>query len=259
MEPNRLLGDEITYELQIRGLPIGGTVAMKRCSLREVLRLERIGESIPPSEVNLDVNSEFSICEGKLDDLSEDIKNFNVCNKENEFKRIHSRLIHLKLRIGRLNGDNDVIWRRTSDLNWCNQLFDVLSKAYSGMERTTSHSHSILDEAVPILTEISEPEKRSTVVQNNLIYAGDNCTMMEDIQQNFKELRINHNEDILCGKAHLNSTVCVEDLDPIPGKQPVYSDKSEISSENEHKKSVRFQNPDMTCPNSSKNVHLTDT
>nr|CAI5846417.1 unnamed protein product [Callosobruchus analis] len=29
MEINRLLGDEITYELQIRGLPIGNTVEQK--------------------------------------------------------------------------------------------------------------------------------------------------------------------------------------------------------------------------------------
>lgn len=44
---------------------------------------------------------------------------FNVNNEENEFKCIITQLINLKLRIGRINDDCDVIWRRTSLLNPC--------------------------------------------------------------------------------------------------------------------------------------------
>lgn len=42
---------------------------MKHSTIREIMRLEKIGESTPPSEVSLDVSNEFSICEGKLEKM----------------------------------------------------------------------------------------------------------------------------------------------------------------------------------------------
>nr|CAH7719225.1 unnamed protein product [Callosobruchus chinensis] len=48
MEVNRLLDDELTYELQLRGLPIGNTVSVKRTLLYDAIRAERLNVAQPP-------------------------------------------------------------------------------------------------------------------------------------------------------------------------------------------------------------------
>lgn len=60
MEVNRLLNDEITYELLIKGLATSGTVATMRMMLREALRLEKSGASGPLLQVDLDLQSELT-------------------------------------------------------------------------------------------------------------------------------------------------------------------------------------------------------
>nr|CAI5864337.1 unnamed protein product [Callosobruchus analis] len=92
MEINRLLGDEITYELQIRGLPIGNTVEQKRNLLREALRKERLKLIQPPEKCNFSEEHELVTCINKLSELRLAIADFNFANRENEFRRIHTRL-----------------------------------------------------------------------------------------------------------------------------------------------------------------------
>lgn len=89
MEVNRLLGDELTYELAIRGASVDGTVVDKRQRLRELL-----------SARALDASSELHICRTKMEELGADLLKFDMNNKHNEYLRIYSRLLHI---IGRLN------------------------------------------------------------------------------------------------------------------------------------------------------------
>lgn len=139
MEVNRLLGDELTYELTCRALPIGGSVSEKRESLREVLRLERLGERIPPiSAPMLEPGYELSTCEGKLSDLEENLREFNQENRKNEYKKIKSRLIHLTLRLDRINGDVNSLFNSQRDrlLTWCSQLQTALETLYISSNHT---------------------------------------------------------------------------------------------------------------------------
>lgn len=41
MDANRLSSEEVKYELEIRGMPLTGTLAQKRAILRDVLRMEQ--------------------------------------------------------------------------------------------------------------------------------------------------------------------------------------------------------------------------
>lgn len=102
MEINRLLGDELSYELEIRGLSSEGTVAEKRSILRGLMRCERSGFSTNVRDFNLDTESELDTCENKLQQLGNDIDTFDVNNKANEYARIYSRLLHINGRLSRL-------------------------------------------------------------------------------------------------------------------------------------------------------------
>nr|CAI5835360.1 unnamed protein product [Callosobruchus analis] len=112
MEINRLLGDEITYELQIRGLPIGNTVEQKINLLREALRKERLKLIQPPEKCNFSEEHELVTCINKLSELRLAIADFNFANREKEFRRIHTRLEHLSGRLRRLVCSSETDGRR---------------------------------------------------------------------------------------------------------------------------------------------------
>nr|CAI5840393.1 unnamed protein product [Callosobruchus analis] len=81
MEVNRLLGDELTYELQVRELPIGNTVAEKRMLLREALRMERQNLKTFPGKCTAPVELELDICSKKLSELRADVASFDSDNR----------------------------------------------------------------------------------------------------------------------------------------------------------------------------------
>lgn len=93
MDVNRLLSDELTYELLVRGCVIGDTVAEKRAALREAQRIERIIGIRSHPTVVLDRDQEKNICEHKLNDIEMALTRIDYGNIENEFKRLLSRLI----------------------------------------------------------------------------------------------------------------------------------------------------------------------
>nr|CAI5870154.1 unnamed protein product [Callosobruchus analis] len=109
MEVNRLLGDELTYELQVRELPIGNTVAEKRMLLREALRMERLNLKTFP---------------GKY------IASFDSDNRENDFRRIYSRLLHVSGRLARLQPNPDLEERKSLLYNESIQLLRDLNIAF---------------------------------------------------------------------------------------------------------------------------------
>nr|CAI5849025.1 unnamed protein product [Callosobruchus analis] len=131
MEINRLLGDEITYELQIRGLPIGNTVEQKRNLLREALRKERLKLIQPPEKCNFSEEHELVTCISKLSELRLAIADFNFANRENEFRRIHTRLEHLSGRLRRLVCSSETDGRRNLLLMEVMDLVSELNRTYS--------------------------------------------------------------------------------------------------------------------------------
>lgn len=216
MEVNRLLGEEITYELQIRGLPISGTVNEKRAALREVLRMERTGQRMPPETCNLDPNYELSICEGKLEDLSESIRNLDYGNRQNEYKRFNSRLFHLRGRMGRIRGDPELERYRDGLISRCEELYALLRRlddqtASENQDRGPTEAQcpissesvaqaniSLLDMPVPLLPEIlpynrvantnrelehtdRETQRLSSQMENLTVEGGDRRTRVSRV------------------------------------------------------------------------------
>lgn len=131
MEVNRLLSEELSYELFIRGLPTTGTVENKRTLLRDVFRLERLGEKRPPVLVDLDPVSELCTCRAKLNALSHSVNHFDHDNRDNDYKRIHTRLLHLNFRLNRIDARDQVdISLKHELLQSCIQLLTDLGATY---------------------------------------------------------------------------------------------------------------------------------
>lgn len=197
MDVNRLLGDELTYELLIRDLPIANNVAEKRATLREVLRAEKTGERIAPLLVDVDPFFELSTCSGKLSDLEENIANFNVNNKVNEFKRISSRLIHLNLRLNRINCSN-LAPQLTQLLEWQQSLVANLERinaiSVDSNEQLSQVHFSLMDTPVPLIPEVINSSGRRNETteehQENLIEVENNGSIPE-IRSEDTKLRSN--------------------------------------------------------------------
>lgn len=98
IDPYRLLSDELSYELMIRGIVTSGTVAEKRLRLRNRMRSEQDDDFDCP----LDPTAELDICNRKLRDLKQAIDNFDIENYLNDYARISTRLMHIYKRLGRV-------------------------------------------------------------------------------------------------------------------------------------------------------------
>ncbi|KAK4887215.1 hypothetical protein RN001_003486 [Aquatica leii] len=129
MEVNRLLSDELSYELQIRGMATVGTVQEKRSALRGCFRLEKNGIPFPTSVADLDMCEESQICTDKISEISSELDDFNTANKANEYQRINSRIIHLSGRIRRL--DSTRAPRKSELMSEVMRLVDRLEQIYS--------------------------------------------------------------------------------------------------------------------------------
>ncbi|KAJ8964621.1 hypothetical protein NQ317_003848 [Molorchus minor] len=161
MEVNRLLGDELTYELQIRNLNITGTCLKK---------------------VNLDGENELTVCSKKLEELKLGILNFDFGNRDNDFKRIYSRLLHVSSRLRRIACDNQNQVDLKGDLvSLCAQLIGDLNLAFEGLSTSQVEAqvvgqgaqgcseHSILDEANPLIPEVSYSRSVGPTVSYDLV------------------------------------------------------------------------------------------
>lgn len=183
MDAHRLLGDEIAYELQVRGLPVMRTVAENRSTLRGALRGEK--EGLTPTCLQpvdfLDPIEELHICSGKLQDLEDDIQNFDADNRDSEYRRITSRLSHINLRLRRIVTLGPEQEQQRTDLcGRCLQLLDAVGLGVQSLRRETpdvpevkDDEHvslidldnpiegSILDEPNPLVPVVAEEENRS--------------------------------------------------------------------------------------------------
>nr|CAI5866081.1 unnamed protein product [Callosobruchus analis] len=130
MEVNRLLSDELTYELEVRNLPIGSTVNEKRMLLRDVFRKERLKLAESPNKCSKLAEFERPICEGKLEDLRQSIASVDHDNRENEFRRIYTRLTHVSGRLSRLVCNSEQASQKYSLSHSATQLICELNRVY---------------------------------------------------------------------------------------------------------------------------------
>lgn len=166
MEVNRLSGDELAYELIIRGCAVGSNVAEKRVQLRQALREEvEPPSSIPESARGLiDLPGELQVCKAKLEQLTEEIKDFNATNSENEYRRLKTKLTHVRNRVLRIEPSDQQPESKVDAIitiaeGSLEALEDVYAKA-DAQARTTS----ILDEPNLLLPEVAHESHSSTCV-----------------------------------------------------------------------------------------------
>lgn len=173
MDVNRLLGDELIYELYVRDRPIGRTVAENRTLLRDALRWEKIHGPTTYSAI-LDLLDEKFTCEAKLTDLEQAIANFSAANRENDFKRIYTRLLHVAGRLNRLTcNEVDPEIDRLRLIAKCTRLIgevsllngedDMLGPEGNGEET------NIIDSPVPTLERNPVEPRRAVPVSQDLI------------------------------------------------------------------------------------------
>ncbi|KAK4876855.1 hypothetical protein RN001_009361 [Aquatica leii] len=197
MEINRLLSDELTHELLIRGAKIGDTVQEKRSLLRDAIKQERLGLVIQ-TDVTFDPEQELYICSTKLDELGGNIQEFDNSNKINEFQRIQSRLLHVQRRLSRVSCSNPALESKRNNLNFlCSGLLKALEDAFYIANlrnvQASKSSTSIIDQ--PNLDTISQTPCLPTISclepkTNQLITLDDNqdanCTTESVSSPKFK-------------------------------------------------------------------------
>lgn len=125
MEINRLLSDELSYELLVRGAVTDGTVEDKRQRLRTFMRLERSGDLPITSAIFMDPESEIQICDEKLLGLYQAMRDFDSENAVNERARFHTRLLHVLGRLGRIC-DGNVAQVKAQLITRCAELMGSL-------------------------------------------------------------------------------------------------------------------------------------
>lgn len=147
MDVHRLLGDELSYELALRGVPSDNrTVADKRTILRGLLRCERNGLSNTRVTDHLVVESELTTCNDKLSDLAEDIKQFDCHNAASEFRRINSRLLHIA---GRLNQLTELSELQSTTKVYLVSVCMQLMGTVADLAEKPPQPDSLLDQPVP--------------------------------------------------------------------------------------------------------------
>lgn len=99
IDPNRLAQDELVYELTVRGIAEGGTVEQMRKALRELLRLEKLGQSFVAAS-DLDYQEEVEVCTSKLNGVRDFLQTYD--GALNPYKKYTNKIAHIMGRIERL-------------------------------------------------------------------------------------------------------------------------------------------------------------
>lgn len=183
MDIHRLLSDELTYELCIRGSPTDGTVQEKRQRLRGLIRLEKLGTVVYKELCMTDdltvAQGEVDTCSKKLLELEAAIQSFDRQNAGSEQRRIQSRLLHVIGRLGRLpdgSGEKSELLSRGSQLlgsleeliapqppqdnqNRCQNLRPASDQLLD--EPNAGMSQHILDEPNPLLPQVVHSHSQS--------------------------------------------------------------------------------------------------
>ena len=105
-----------------------------------------------PSEVHFEADKELYVLSQKLDELLGEIQEFDRDNRENDFIRIKSRLLHTEGRLQRVSTEGEGHERKKSHLTFlCKELFESLEDAYKITNLRGAVRTSILDEPNEIL------------------------------------------------------------------------------------------------------------
>lgn len=98
MQVNRLSQDELTYELQVRGIA-PGTVDEMRHALSMAIRLEKSGDSVKYPTYPFTVDEDVMAVDNKLKELEPQVASFRSNSSSSAFLKLQSKLSHVLNRI----------------------------------------------------------------------------------------------------------------------------------------------------------------
>lgn len=114
MEPNRLLQDELVYELAVRGISAVGNCDSMRKTLRELLRLEKLGKTFVSCLKPTPLNEEIVTCQNKLKEIVSLLGKFD--GADNAYRKIETKLCHVIGRVDRMRPEDDEGIKARSEL-----------------------------------------------------------------------------------------------------------------------------------------------
>lgn len=172
MQVNRLLQDELAYELQIRGIATG-TVEEMRHSLAMQLRLEKTGDSIKYPSYPFSVEEDIDAVEKKLTELEPLISDFKNNTSSASFMKLQSRLSHVMNRIDHIEPDGSGAKRRAEFLARTLFLMDSLqNNAEKFMRDQQSPQPKDVDQQD--MSTFPEPVRRSSAFNDVRRGSSDN-------------------------------------------------------------------------------------
>lgn len=111
IDVDRLLKDELEYELKVRGVDASGTVDELRKEFRGLLALERDGSFVQGTLV-LDAEAELKTCEEKLNDVEALIESYQGTGSQ--MRKITTKIAHLVSRLNRVKSPEGVVDKRAT-------------------------------------------------------------------------------------------------------------------------------------------------
>jgi hypothetical protein len=130
---NRLLQDELIYELTIRGIA-GGLVAEMRRSLALAMQVENENDSIDPPEYPYTAAEDLSAVEAKLEQVEPSVEVFDETRVSGSYQKLQSQLVHVLGRLGRVTGFE----AGNAGVEQKAKLDELLSRAHSLLESLNS-------------------------------------------------------------------------------------------------------------------------
>jgi hypothetical protein len=150
MQVNRLVSDELTFELAIRGIKTDGiTVECKRKLLRTRLNLERCDptEKQKYTRVEFDPELEIGICQEKLDLLSTLVNEFTKKPLTFEFDKLNTRLTHVFNRVRYIKEEDANKEKKGLLETRCLDLLDILTTISEGIEIKTNDMTNFFEQS----------------------------------------------------------------------------------------------------------------
>lgn len=169
MAVERLLKDELEYELKYRGVTGITTVEEMRKSLRKLLKLEKEGVVMVAQGV-VDIETELKTCSEKLKLINQQIEKFQGTRQSAEFRNTDIRLTHVLGRLERLSCSEETQRSERSKL-----LRDTLScmtqlegKINPPTDAEDSEAEEVFHDA-PVTTASSSKTTEITAVKQKVI------------------------------------------------------------------------------------------
>lgn len=136
---DRLVKDELEYELKVRGINDTGNVEAMRKHFRSILALEKSSSPLH-GKFNIDTGDEIRECDRKLLELKDCITSFTGSSSQG--KKIETKFAHLTGRIGRIP-ETDAMLQKIGLGYYCLYL-NLSQNIQTSQKFVVMHQHKLL-------------------------------------------------------------------------------------------------------------------